>query len=130
MNASRRNFLCAVSATAILAAANPVGLLVPNRGFAPSKNYFVDGVFGLNSNSGLTPCDAFKTIQCAIGVINAGDGLNLSDNETVTINVAPGTYRLEQDELVPTKARNVAIIGNPSDPEQCVIKSRRVWKIS
>jgi hypothetical protein len=62
--------------------------------------YYVDAARGRDTNSGVSPCLAFASIQKAIEVAQAGD----------VINVGPGRYREELDFL--GKAITVQSVGD------------------
>ena len=79
--------------------------------------YYVNGSLGNDSNGGTSSgAGAFATIQRAINVVA---GLNLN-GQTVTINVADGTYA--PITLYPANGSgSVLLVGNTSTPGNCII---------
>jgi len=83
-----------------------------------SKSYFVDGTNGVDTNSGQTPTDPFKTIQKAVTTSSRGD----------TIFVRPLAYTTDASDVnryieavtVPYATADLSLVGvsrtNPGNP--------------
>ena len=86
-------------------------------------DYYVDGQNGNDSNSGLSPDEAFKTITYALDVIQP------SEDTPATISVAAGTYSAStKGEAFPLAIRShLALVGH--DPETTLLDAEKLARI-
>lgn len=84
------------------------------------KTYYVNTATGNDSNNGLTPTSAFKTIQRAA---NQASFYNLN-GFSVTINVADGVYGRTVLPAI-NGTGTIYLIGNTSVPANCVIHANQ-----
>ncbi len=81
-----------------------------------SKSWFVDGVNGVDTNSGTSPTDAVKTIQAAVTLAGRGDTIYIRPQ---TYTLGTGFARYTEDVTVTLLKNDLSIIGvtNALNPE-------------
>jgi hypothetical protein len=83
------------------------------------RDYYVDGNTGLDSNDGLTPAKAFKTIQKALDQMQM---IN-TNGWTVTIHIADYPSYTFANCRVITGSGMCSLVGNPANPQNVIITS-------
>jgi len=88
-----------------------------------NRNYYVNGVTGLDSNTGLSSAAPLKTVQAAVNKVAAIDVVGVPQ---LQINVADGFYN-EDVYLTDPNKRDIQLlpylVGNAADPFAVTIKS-------
>ena len=82
---------------------------VPDMHTSPNSEYYVSQTTGSDTNDGLTAQTAFATIGKAVNVLQS------TDNDPVTVRVAPGIYResLYVNRLDASTNKRTRFIGDP-----------------
>jgi hypothetical protein len=98
----------------------PIGSLggLPRIVLGAAITFYVDGAAGNDSNNGLTAATAWKTFAHAMAVISGRIDFG---NQTVTLQIADGTYT-EQINILPWTGGGALVIqGNTTTPTNVIV---------